>query len=391
MLTSLNPWPSLAACRHFLRGLVGLPSDSAEFQSLPPQLIAEWATTFGLGALASIRNRERWPALAQQLRGESFSVAAENAMQFQGLGIVLDKLNSAEITPLIFKGAILAHSVYPSPKLRPMTDVDLWVEEADVERAAHLIEQLGYERKLRNDRPEALQKLAQGEIELFHPTWQRGAIDLHYSPFHGWWFLRATKMRREDVWVQRQKATVAGREVWRFSAEDTILQLALHLAINEQFAPHASIRSLVDIALVAHNETVDWGIIVQRAKRWQISHVIWTVLTLLQQFIGVAEADEALEALKPSRMRGWLIGRLVSAETILAQRNVQFTLKRIPILLALTDTWSGVQRFIWRAIWPDAEWRAARYGQPVSQWGHLRRLLSQRFIKNKNVLPSRQN
>ena len=345
----------------------------------PADAVAQWATTFGLGALASQRYRVAWPQLAQQLRGESFSVAAENGMQFQGLACVLDQLATANMTPLVFKGAALAHTVYPNPKLRPMTDVDLWVEEADVERAAHLIEQLGYERKRRTDRPEALQKLAQGEIELFHPTWQRGAIDLHYSPFHGWWFLRATAMRRDEVWARRQKATVAGREVWRFSAEDTILQLALHLAINEQFAPHASIRSLVDIALVAQAEAIDWQQIVERARRWQVAHVIWTTLALLQQFIGVEGAEVARQQLAPSGARQRVIERLISAETILAQRNVQFTLKRLPLLLALTDTPSGAARFLGQAVWPDAAWRAARYGQPTSQLTHFQHLFQERF------------
>ena len=372
----LNPWNSLAACRQFLRGLVGLPFDSVEITHHSAPAIATWATTFGLGALASQRYRTHWPELAQQLRGEAFSVAAENAMQFQSLGVVLDQLGSADITPLIFKGAMLAHTTYPTPQLRPMTDVDLWVEEAFVPHAAQLIEQLGYERKRRTDRPEALQKLAQGEIELFHPTWQRGAIDLHYSPFHGWWFLRATQMRRDEVWARRQLSTVAGREVWRFSAEDTILQLALHLAINEQFAPHASIRTLVDIALVAQAEAVDWDAIAERAQHWQVSHVIWTVLTLLQRFVGVPDADRAINQLRPSYLRRKLIGGLVSAETILAQRNVQFTLKRLPLLFALTDTAIGVLRFVQQAMLPDATWRQARYGRAVSPWQHVRHILS---------------
>ena len=41
---------------------------------------------------------------------------------------VLDALDAASVTPVLFKGAVLAYTVYPDPGCRPMGILDLWID-----------------------------------------------------------------------------------------------------------------------------------------------------------------------------------------------------------------------------------------------------------------------
>ena len=54
--------------------------------------------------------------------------------------------------------------------------------------------------------------------------------------------------------------------MYHLSAEDTVLQSAVHLAVNAQFGATA-LRNLVDLALLAQVKEVDWPVVVQRARR----------------------------------------------------------------------------------------------------------------------------
>jgi hypothetical protein len=72
----------------------------------------------------------RWSG-NRSLRDAALRAAALETLQIETLREVLDALNERGVTPLIAKGTALAYSIYPSPDLRPRTDVDLLIDERD--------------------------------------------------------------------------------------------------------------------------------------------------------------------------------------------------------------------------------------------------------------------
>jgi hypothetical protein len=68
------------------------------------------------------------------------------ALMDDELVTVLDALASDGIRPLVIKGAHLAHTLYPSPELRPRADTDLLVTEDDRDRVSAALARVGYER-----------------------------------------------------------------------------------------------------------------------------------------------------------------------------------------------------------------------------------------------------
>lgn len=88
---------------------------------------------------------------------------------------VLAALREAEIRCLVIKGFALAHLVYPHPALRPMADVDLLVSVRDTEKAAAVLESLGW----RVMEPEPAERLP----HLHGVTFTRAGapeMDLHF-------------------------------------------------------------------------------------------------------------------------------------------------------------------------------------------------------------------
>jgi hypothetical protein len=92
--------------------------------------------------------------IARQLPGPAMDAVVRDAVvtdmaRRRELMRVLESLERARVTPLVFKGAALARSHYPLPAARPHLDVDLLVPEAQVEPATAAIEGCGYGRPLR--------------------------------------------------------------------------------------------------------------------------------------------------------------------------------------------------------------------------------------------------
>lgn len=100
---------------------------------------------------------------------------------------------------------------------------------------------------------------------------------------------------------------------------------------------------------------------------------IWLVLQLAAELLGLAEAEPAIARLAPSRLRRSLLARLVSADSVLAMRNLTRTPLRYALLLLLVDRPADAACFVWRALWPEDDWLVVRYGR-AGAWVRLRHL-----------------
>jgi hypothetical protein len=240
--------------------------------------------------------------------------------------------------------------------------------------AAALMGELGYQAFAADDRPPALQRLSRGEIQFYSPHEPPGLVEVHWSPFPGWWLRYTGAVDDEAVWSRCEPLLVGGRG-WahRLEPADMIIQLAVHLALGSQFKPPA-VRGLLDIALVARRYPVDWEAVADRARTWRVATLVWVALSLADALIGVPDAANALAALRPAAPRRRLLGYLVSPASILAGRDVTTGRTRFLLLLLLVDRPRAALRLAWRTVWPESEWLAARYDS-ASRRQHLETLV----------------
>ena len=104
-----------------------------------------------------------------QLQHAYYLAAPRAALRTRELITVLQALAAHGIVPVLFKGAVLAHTVYPNYVCRPMSDLDLWLSDAEIEVAVHALAQIGYVQRFKPARPAALQALHEGEFKFYGP------------------------------------------------------------------------------------------------------------------------------------------------------------------------------------------------------------------------------
>jgi hypothetical protein len=373
--SNLGPWPDVATARSFLAFLAGYSSDTDVFSRnlAGEQQVADWLIEHGLGPLAYARCLEPYPVLANHLQHDIFSSVAENSLHWQNLEQISAQFSRESIPFVLLKGAALAETVYGSRERRTMSDVDLWLKKCDIAPSCTLMVDLGFQSRGKEDRPLDLQMMSDGEIQFYHHDRPQTLVELHLSPFPGWWLKRTTAINNEEIWsrIEPLKGWEYG---FHLSPEDTVIHVAVHLAVNHQFGLSV-VRSLMDIVLTAEVRTVDWTIVASRARQWRVATAVWLVLSLLQQLVGTSGLDKSLQQLQPSYWRRRYLLQLVSPESILLGADLSSGRIRLLYLLLLVDRVRDMARLIFRTLWPEQEWLRARYGVPYTHRRHLGRII----------------
>ena len=360
LTAACEPWPDVATARRFLSGLAaGVPIPCP----IPPDDLAAWAQQHGLGPLVS----SCYPGQLPQLQADYFSAVAEQALMKSLLQEIVAAAGRVEVPLLLLKGAALAETVYADAAQRPMTDIDIWVPAGDVARLVGALLAAGWQSlTLAPDRPPALQAMGQGELQLARPGWVNGLVEVHWSPFVGWWQQRTTNIDNAGLWARREPLPMSPA-LFQLAPEDTVLHLAFHVAVNHQFSLSA-VRSLLDLALTVRHRPVQWPVVWARAQAWRMATVLWLALAL-----AVALVDLPAEVLRwhPAGWRQRALARLVNPQTILAGSHLSAQQARYALLLLLVDRPRDAAGLLGRTLWPEPEWLLARYGAAGQRWHHL--------------------
>jgi hypothetical protein len=340
--------------------------------------LARWLTKQELGPLAFACCRDGDGAaarLATCLHEDYHKAMAEAAVQQSLLAEIRKRFAAAALPVVLLKG-VAVQPLYGRPGLRTMSDIDFWVPPARMAEAVALLEDAGFYVATKAERPPALQQMSQGEVQLFKEGWPHWLTELHWSPFAGWWLQRTAAIDNDALWSRRvswpesAEAEGVARLVYQLAPEDAIIHLAVHLAVNHQFAPPV-VRSLMDIVLSARARPVDWNVVAARARAWRLATATWLALDLAGRLVGLEGAAVALDKLQPGRVRLRLLRRFVSPQWVLAGRDLRHGRWRFLLLLLLVDRPLDAGKLVLRAVWPEPEWLAARYGDRASRRRHL--------------------
>jgi len=133
------------------------------------------ASRHGVCALAyrELAHREPVrPQVVHALEGHYLKNRLRNLRLYAHLSTLLDALSAESIDVVVLKGAFLAQAVYPDAALRAMSDADLLVRDHELERAARVLQALGW----RQGAP-----LAEGGHQLSTFELEGVQVELHWS------------------------------------------------------------------------------------------------------------------------------------------------------------------------------------------------------------------
>lgn len=188
---------------------------------------------------------------------------------------LLDLFDSAGIQAIPFKGPVLAWSLYETPGLRFVSDLDLLVPQRDISLAIDLLTSTGY----RPFGPSiALRFLLDCGQSIFRRPDGGFAVDLH------WRLVAAHFSSLDEAEIRGRLAPVdiAGRRTTTFCPEDLFAFLCAHGAIHGW----DSLLNVCDLARLVDACPLDWDAVLSRAARRCMSRFVSLGLCLTQDLLG---------------------------------------------------------------------------------------------------------
>jgi hypothetical protein len=214
------------------------------------------------------------PAILSHLERRLRAAADRNLAFTAELFKTLALFDRAGIPVIPFKGPALAWSLYESPALREMTDLDLLVRPADAQRAVDLLVASGCLPRYGVD----LRFFRSGR-ELPLTSSAGVALDLHWalapSQFcHG--------LDLDLFWSRLATISIAARPVRTLAPEDLLVFLCVH------GAKHAwsSLHWLADIARLIDRVEIDWDRLIAGVHARRISRMVLAGLLLAVDVLG---------------------------------------------------------------------------------------------------------
>jgi hypothetical protein len=288
-------------------------------------------------------------APARRLR-DRFIVNARRNLRFGSeLLRLVATLESAGIPVLAFKGPVIAWTLYESPALREMSDVDILVPPADARRACDVLFSAGCV----SNYPGADWRMFRWLSEI---SLSRGGvpIDLHWATLPR--FLRFADAG-EAAWTRRCEVAVAGGAVHTLSPEDLLLFLAVHGAKH----CWTGLNWLADWARLAGRPEIDWDLVVARARASRISRTLSLALALIRGLLACPSPVEL-----PGDSVAIALAQQVSRELCSASGWPHNTAQRIRFATALAESLPAKALVSWSVVQPTlAEHAWMRLPRPL--------------------------
>jgi hypothetical protein len=110
-------------------------AEETEYHGVTP-LVAPMLLALGTGAVPQAARRMLMALVSRHRRASAAREACVDRL--------LTAFDAAGLPMLMLKGAALAHTLYPSPELRPSVDIDILIDPVDEGTAADVVRRLGY-------------------------------------------------------------------------------------------------------------------------------------------------------------------------------------------------------------------------------------------------------
>jgi len=297
------------------------------------------------------------------------TVALRNIRMMHYLEHLAARFNEAGIPLMALKGAALHLTLYNNPGDRPMSDLDLMVRPADLDRAMKLMEKSGClqsEPLIREDFFPRFHYEREYHAGVIYPV----KIDFHIRPLRP---LRFAKTLPDDaLWSRAEPITFGKATVLVPSPEDMLIHLAAHSAI------HGNSRRtwLEDIHkwVAAHQGRFDWDAVIAKASAWKLVLPVLNALKAVVREVGPVSPPDVLHKLEQTRIN-WR-DRLVLRQS---PRDLDHPVAHVLTNALCTPDLRFALAYLLAALVPDRYHMADWYGRCHFGWlpvAHVLRILS---------------
>lgn len=234
------------------------------------------------------------PPCAERARDSYYHSTAHNTLIYHTLA----RLAPAAQHPLIvLKGAALATTVYPQVGLRPMSDLDLLVDERDLPLLLATLQQMGYATETPDVLPDYIEQ-HHYHHSMVHTRHELPQVELHWrlvsaandvrSPPTAWFWQHTCPLRLP---IAAHAPAVA-----MLDPTAHVLYLAAHLLL--QHGEHdLRLIWLYDLHLLLQHAPVDWGTLLRVAYRYHWAAALHAALDATRHWFGTPVPCDVLAML----------------------------------------------------------------------------------------------
>jgi hypothetical protein len=226
-----------------------------------------------------------------QYRNDTLVFWIRNQRLFKFASAEIQHLAHARIETLILKGVPLANLYYPTPGLRPMSDVDLFVRpEQAVGAMSHYIER-GWSCSdtfvLNLDNLEQLVMVRNG-LNMRDPV-SGQEIDLH------WKLLKNSLTDIDPLWSSSVCFELHSQALRTLCPSDQLLHVCAQAADWNVVRP---VRWIPDASMIIRNADIDWDRLVEQAQRMDLVIATRHALGVLREFLDLDVPEAAIAGLR---------------------------------------------------------------------------------------------
>ena len=325
-----------------------------EHSGLDFRRVSELSLKHGLKPLiySKTKNHIHLPThFKEDLQHSYHKTLMKNIVFFNELRMLSSRFEKEKINFLVFKGLVLAEEFYKDIGLRPMADIDILVQRADVSRARKTLEVLGYSIPTGFDTDFALKY--RSHMPYLKESDRLVGFELHWSITQ-----KARYGMAADSFFREAKTyTLDDFTVKSMASERLLSYLCLHFTHHLHY-PEGPFRPkliwLYDIHLMVQNERVDWDRFIRDAECERTKTALYVTLHLVNLFFGSSIPKDVLRSLQPGLIRRRLLHYLIDADTLFFRRFPKSKLCCTLISELLIQRWvdriSFTLKFIYREV-----------------------------------------
>jgi Uncharacterised nucleotidyltransferase len=220
------------------------------------------------------------PTEVERTLGSAYEANARRNLWFSSeLRRITDHFVQNNLRTIPYKGPALAESVYGDLGLRSFSDLDLLISPTDFDRAKQALAELGYRPSAELSPPVERFWLRKGYERSFDSAAGKNLVELQWRVLPCFY---AVDLRIDDLLARSSQTSTGGRKVRCLSPEDSLLALCLHSA------KHLWMRLIwvCDIAETLHTQTIDYPLVVARARSLGILRIVGVSCWLANHLLG---------------------------------------------------------------------------------------------------------
>jgi hypothetical protein len=271
-------------------------------------------------------------------------------------------LEEAQIPALWLKGIALAHTVYPQPVLRPMSDLDVLVPYEQRENALRIVEGLGYHFYEMTGQLVGPEKIL--HLNLTHHYHLKGGInDSVVLELHFRLLGTNNKLLPLDklLWFWSQTAVLQNSSQFTIpQAEAHLLYLCAH-AILQHGEEDTLLRQYFDLHQLITHTTMNWEKVIAQAGMLGWGYAVERALTIVVRYFSTPIPEAVFAELQRSHPKH--DAAAVRAERIRGRGSRwELTLLRLQEL-----SFADRMEMVFRFLLPPKAYMRRRYGLRPNQ------------------------